>query len=98
MVFDENGVLLTFVDRIIHSLNKMDVLNKNIMNLRKNCILIGDSIHDGEMTKNAAYSNEVKIVFINPEEKNLDSFAEKYDILIKNDGNFTSIELLLRVL
>ncbi len=57
MIFDKEGNLIDFHDRIVHSLNKSKMMDYRFMMLGKNAFLFGDILNDIFMTKQSRYEN-----------------------------------------
>jgi len=93
--WDSSWKAIDYLTPIIHSFNKdetvleqfPDIHNK-IVN-RKNIILLWDSLGDPHMSDWFEYDNLLKIWFLNyREEENIESYKEKYDIIITWDWDF----------
>jgi 5'-nucleotidase len=101
--FNEEGKFIGIKDnKIIHSFNKNEVELENLpiyqeIKNRKNIILLGDSLGDLEMVEGTEYDNIIKIGFYNyPEEESLEEYQRNFDIIIKDDGDFSYINQLLK--
>lgn len=96
-VFDEEGKAVWYNKNVIHVFNKWEVvfhkfpqIEKKIKN-KRNIILLWDSLWDPHMADWAHYDNILKIWFYNEDnEKNLEIYMKKYDILLTWDwdGDF----------
>jgi 5'-nucleotidase len=67
MIFDKNGLMVSYHKPVIHTLNKKEKiiegdLSKILAN-RKNVILMGDSLGDADMAEGFPYENICKIAF-----------------------------------
>jgi len=102
-IWDENGVAKSFKFPIIHSFNKSEtVLEKfpeihNKIENRKNVILLWDSLWDPHMVDWFEYKNLLKIWFLNEKEDELlESYKEKYDVIITWDWDFWIINEIMK--
>ena len=99
--YDSSGNVLGYKSKIIHSFNKNETVIENKENLkeRKNVILLGDSLGDIGMSAGIEHDTIIKIGFLNEKvEEHLEAFAEKYDVLILNDGTMDYILELIKKL
>lgn len=100
--FDEDGKVIGYKSKIIHSLNKNEVQLKgtpyyNIIRERKNVILLGDSVDDLDMLHGIEHKEVIKIGFLNEDiEKNLKNYKENFDVLILNDGSMRYVTSLIK--
>ncbi len=99
--FDEAGKTTKVKGPIIHTFNKdetslpAEVLEK--IKLRKNVILLGDSIGDVGMIEGFNYDNLTKIGFLNEEVKeNLEEYKKHFDIILTKDQDFNFVNKLLK--
>jgi 5'-nucleotidase len=101
-IWNKNGVAIDVKKPIIHVMKKdMRIIHnspifKSIKN-RKNVILLGDSLNDTRMIRGFAFSNLIKIGFLNEEiEKRLDDYKKKFEIVILNDASMYHVNNFLR--
>ncbi|MBU2576093.1 MAG: haloacid dehalogenase-like hydrolase [Nanoarchaeota archaeon] len=101
--FYEDGKAFYKPKSLIHSMNKDETAVQDHPEIyekikdRKNVILIGDSLGDLEMTAGFEYESLLKIGFLNPgEEDNLEEYERNFDIIIKDDGDFSEINKLIK--
>lgn len=101
--WDKNGKAISLKGKIIHSLNKDEIILQEIPEVykiikdRKNVVLLGDNIGDIEMIKGFDYNNLLKIGFLNFDYNRLRGDYEKnFDIVLEGDGDFNFIYDLTR--
>ncbi len=100
--YDKDGFVKGYQSNIIHSFNKNESQLKNhpyndLIEKRKNVILIGDSLGDSHMIEGLDHNQVIKICFINEDTKNsTEVYCKKYDLLILNDGPMDYVNKLLR--
>ena len=101
--WDESGKAISVNNPIIHTLNKSEAVIDDFPEIfkkvkdKKNVILLGDSISDVDMIAGFDYDNLIKIGFLNENiEENIESYKQKYDILILNDSSAEFIVNLLQ--
>ncbi|KAI9296833.1 HAD-superfamily hydrolase [Neoconidiobolus thromboides FSU 785] len=106
MIFskEEPYRLIGFKEPLIHILNKGDVLinelefNQQIKN-KHNCILLGDSLSDLNMSNNFNPTTLLTIGFVNHNtEVLLPEYIEKYDVVITEDGSLEWVNELLELM
>lgn len=91
-IWDSDGKMKGIEEPIIHNFNKDYTSVKKLsfysqIENRKNVILLGDSVSDGQMLNGFDYENLIKIGFLNENEKGeIATYKEVYDIIILNDG------------
>ena len=101
--FDENRKSKSFDgELVINSQNKNEVfLVKmpvfDIIEGRKNIILVGDAIEDLKMLAGSGYDVAISIGFLNEEvEKNIDIFKKNFDVVVTDDGDMNYVTELLK--
>jgi len=100
--FDKNGKFAGIKDKIIHSMNKKEILLRglpvySIVEKRKNVLLLGDSIGDLGMVEGFPYDNIIKIGFLNEEiEARLEEYKKKFDVVITNDPDMNYVNELIK--
>lgn len=98
--FDENGYATGYQDEIIHIMNKSENRMKgheNIIEERKNVILLGDSLEDLNMVNNN--KEVINIGFLNEDVENkLELYKSRFDIVITNDGPMDYVNQLIESL
>ncbi|MEK6926729.1 MAG: hypothetical protein AABW50_05625 [Nanoarchaeota archaeon] len=100
--FDSKGKFRGIEDnKIIHSFNKNEIEIKGLpvydeISKRRNVLLLGDSLGDLKMAEGFPYKNLLKIGFFNPGEEDFEHYADQFDVLIKNDGDFSYVNFLLK--
>jgi len=94
-IFDENNILVGFDKPLITCLNKHLIIQK-YDKLTKNAIIMGDLIADLDMIRGINFENSIKIGFYNlKDDRSLNDFLDSFDIVIKGDGNLSSIVYIL---
>jgi 5'-nucleotidase len=102
--FDSNGKVLGYKSQIIHTFNKGEVAVKDNPEYstvlhRQNIILLGDSLGDLDMSKGINHKTKITIGFYNElDNKHLEVYKEKFDIVITNDGSMDYITDLLKLI
>jgi len=100
--FDGKGTVTGYKGKIVHSLNKneFEIKNANFykkIKIRKNIILLGDSIDDLKMVEGANYDEIIKIGFLNENVKeNLKQYKKAFDVVILNDGTMNFVNELIK--
>jgi len=100
--FDKNGLFVKVIEPIIHSMNKNEIIIKDLkvfkkIKNRKNVILLGDGLGDINMADGFDYNKIIKIGFLNDNiDKKIGFFKENYDIIILNDSSMEYINILLK--
>jgi 5'-nucleotidase len=100
--FDENGKAIKILEPIIHVLNKAETSLKDFplyeqLENRKNVILLGDGLGDADMAEGSDYNDIIKIGFLNEKvEENLQSFKDKFDVVILGDPDMSYVNDLLQ--
>lgn len=96
-IWGEDGKAVDYDRRIVHSFNKWERVLSDYpeiyekVKMRKNVILLWDSLWDPDMIDWFDYDNCIKIGFLNEkEEELLDIYLEKYDVVLTwdSDGEF----------
>jgi len=94
----KKGEFISYNKPIIHSFNKDETIISNFPEIyskikeRKNIILIWDSLWDHYMSDWFEYDNILKIWYLNEKEAELmDSYLERYDIIITWDSDLNFI-------
>ena len=81
------------------SVCKYWAIDQQVVQNRRNLILIGDIIEDVNMVKNLDYDNMISIGFLN-ESRNLKidvkPYLKAYDIVIANDGTFFEVNEIIK--
>jgi 5'-nucleotidase len=100
--FDSQGNAIGIGEEITHTVNKRI---KNIEEIgfymavkdKKNIILLGDDFTDLKMSEGFDYDNILKIGFLNENvDTDLPLYKENFDLIILNDGEFDSVNELIR--
>jgi len=100
--YDNQGNILGYKGAIVHSFNKNETHVKDHkyqdqIKQRKNTLLLGDSLQDPDMALGIDHATILKIGFCNdPNQKNLDSYQEAYDVVIVNDGPMDFVNELVK--
>lgn len=99
----ENGIATGVSDNVIHSLNKNEVsLPNNIKELienRKNIILLGDSTSDIRMAREEARNQALKIGFLEEKvEENKDYYQEQFDVVCTDNTTYNELFQKLPIL
>ena len=104
LLFDEEGNVIGMSesdDDMIHMYNKADMVKKKTKGgnngLRKNVILIGDSLGDLDMAAGVENPDTVLTIgFLNKNiEKNLPVYQNKFDVVLVDDQTMEFPNLLL---
>lgn len=102
--FDQNGKILKFKEKMLHTLNKnIDEFEDNevdkILKDLKYRVVIGDLIEDLNMVGNFEESNVIKLAFLNKNiDKNLQVYNNRFDIVYTNDdANFEEVSKALNI-
>lgn len=99
--WDKKGNAVGINEPIIHVFNKDEQSIKNypvydLIEQRKNVILLGDSLGDLGMITNSDYDNLIKVGFLNENvEENLNLYGENFDILLINDSDMNYVNKLM---
>lgn len=98
----ENGEIVDSIADIIHSMNKYNIkihdsfLEK--LNSRRKAILIGDQISDLKMAGNLNYDELITFGFLESKvEENEEGFLKNFDVILKGDETFESINKILEL-
>jgi 5'-nucleotidase len=100
--FDANGKMIGIKEPIIHSLNKYEIILKDLpvfreIKNRPNILLLGDSLDDVGMVEGFDYKNLLKIGFLNEKvEENLEKFKKTFDVVLLGDPGMEYINNLLK--
>lgn len=93
--WDENWNVIWHDKRIIHVFNKDETVLSdfpeihNLVENRKNVLLLWDSLWDPHMIEGFDYDNILKVWFLNENiESSTDAYKENYDVVITDDGDF----------
>jgi cytosolic 5'-nucleotidase 3 len=106
-IFDNKKKAIGFEQKAVHILNKNEKSYENKdyykrIEGRTNVILLGDMIEDIGMVENHNQENKhitIKIGFLNENQVDLKSkYLKSFDIVIQNDGDFSSINKLLKLI
>lgn len=101
-IWDNCGNAIDYVRPHIHAFNKneISVRGSHIYELienRKNIILLGDNLSDIGMVEGFAYENLLKVGFLNSNvEEKLDEYKRNYDVVITNDSSMEFVYSLLK--
>jgi len=100
--FDENGMFVGIKNKIIHSMNKKEIVLNGLpiyraIEKRKNVLLLGDGLGDLGMIDGFSYDNIIKIGFLNENiEERIGEYKKKFDIVITNDYGMKYVNKLLK--
>ncbi|MBI4708773.1 MAG: hypothetical protein HY764_01050 [Candidatus Portnoybacteria bacterium] len=100
--WDENGRAIRIKQPIIHNMNKDDTAIQDfpvfdIIENRKNVLLLGDRPADIEMIKGFDCKNIIKIGFLNEDiERDLEQFKNSFDVVISGDSSLDYANKLLK--
>ena len=105
-IFSASGTLTGFTEPVLHVFNKTggsfidtSYFYRADVATRKNFVLIGDSLGDLSMIEGISHENVIKVGFLNDRiEERLDTYLEKYDVVILGDGTFNTPFRLLELL
>lgn len=98
--YSNDEYITGFRDDVIHSLNKDErsIQNQPYFNSvtdRKNCILLGDTLTDADMTKGIEHNTILKIGFLNGDVTQLDSFMNVYDIVVEDSNDAINLSEII---
>ena len=98
--YDAEGFMTNYKQPIINSQNKYEIILRqfpffNQLTERTNVILLGDQIDDLGMIEGFDYENLLTFVFAN-EKENEEVFSKKFDVVIKEKGNFNFVNDILK--
>lgn len=101
--WDNNGKAVSTKGKIIHSMNKDETAVKSIPEIydkiknRKNVLLLGDSIGDLGMVDGFDYDTLITVGFFNSGySDSTKEYEEKFDVVLKGDGDFSFVNDLVR--
>lgn len=101
--WDANGKAISPKGLIIHCMNKDETILKKIPKVysiirnKKNVILLGNNIGDLGMIKGFEYKTLLKIGFLNSNYNKLrEEYKNNFDIVLEGDGDFNSVNNLLK--
>lgn len=98
----KDGVIVDSIKDIIHSMNKYDIklsdVVKAAINNKKTAILIGDQLSDLNMDHKLPNDSNITFGFLEANiQENEELFKERFDVVLKDNEGFESIEKLLRL-
>jgi 5'-nucleotidase len=100
--WDENGNAVDYRKPVIHVFNKDETVLESFPEIYskikdgKNVLLLGDSLGDLGMIEGFDYDNLISVGFYNEvDEKGLEEYKEKFDVVITGDGDFGYVNGLL---
>ena len=100
--YDKNNKVIGPSGKIIHVLNKGEIaLNEDKyiqeLKLRKNIVLIGDSLGDLDMVKDIEYDNLLTIgLFTQSDNEELKrKYNDAFDLVIEGDGSFKKVNEII---
>ncbi len=100
--FNVDGKVLGYKSKVIHTFNKGEIAVKDdpvyskILH-KENIILLGDSLGDLDMSKGLEHKVKITIGFYNEkDEKHLELYKDKFDIVITGDGPMDYVNELLK--
>lgn len=100
--FDNAGNAVKVLEPIIHTFNKAEVTLKGHsiyekIKVRKNVLLLGDSVGDVGMIKGFDYENLIKVGFLNENiESNLELYKKNFDVVLTDDQDFDFANKLIK--
>ena len=101
--WDNKGQAVSSKEPIIHVMNKNEIVLEKIPEVyqiiqnKKNVILIGDSLGDLGMIEGFNYDNLIKIGFLNLyEEDQKQYYLDNFDVILTSDGDFSFINELIK--
>lgn len=104
LIWDKNWIAIWYEKPVIHVFNKDETILKDFseiyekIKLRKNVILLWDSLWDPKMIDWFDYNNLLKIGFLNDKiDELLEEYKKNYDVLIIWDGDFSFINEILDI-
>lgn len=92
----ENKIAVGMVGDVIHSLNKDEVLIsdeiKNIIQNRKNIVLLGDSISDIKMINKELRNDALKIGFLEEKiDENMEHYKNNFDVVCTDNTSYDEL-------
>ncbi|MDE6141536.1 MAG: haloacid dehalogenase-like hydrolase [Bacilli bacterium] len=95
-----NDEIVDSIDDIIHSMNKYNIqvpnYFKKVLSSRKKAILIGDQLSDLKMMGNLDADDVISFGFLESKvEENEEEFLKRFDVVLKGDETFDSINKIL---
>lgn len=98
----KDGVIAPCIDDIIHSMNKCNIKLPesfaNKLSSRRKAILIGDHIGDLKMVGNLNYDELITFGFLESNvEENEEDFLKNFDVVLKGNETFDSINKMLKL-
>lgn len=99
--WDKEGKASMMKEPIIHSLSKYEtaIQNYSVFNVienRRNVILLGDSVDDLGMVKGFDYDNLITIGFLNDKvEENREHYKKVFDVVLTGDADMIYVNKLL---
>ena len=98
----KNGEFTGLKGTIIHSHNKnivnLDKKTKELINTKKNILLIGDGLADLKMISEEDIKRAITVGFLDEKiEENLDYYNKEFDIVITDNGSFDDINKILNI-
>ena len=96
----ENGIAISNGNKIIHSLNKNEVIYtdeiKDLVKNKKYKILLGDQIEDIKAVNKEEIESTIKIGFLSPD-SNFDLFKDNFDIVMMDDDYNDLMDVLFGI-
>jgi 5'-nucleotidase len=102
--FDSQGNAIGLGEEITHTVNKRIKSVEEIgfymeIKDKKNIILLGDDLTDLKMSEGFNYANILKVGFLNENaDTDLPLYKENFDFIVLNDGEFDSVNGLIKEL
>jgi 5'-nucleotidase len=100
--FDKSGKAIGYKGKIVHVFNKDESQVKSTpyfekIVLRKNVILLGDSLGDLKMVGQIPYDEIIRIGFlVENVDSQLDDFKKNFDVILLGDGSLDFVNDLLK--
>ena len=99
--FDEEGKVIGYNSKIIHTFNKNEYAVKDTpyfkeIEKRKNVLLLGDNLGDLGMSEGLSHNCIIRIGFLNKKvDTLLDQFKDNFDVIILGDGGMEFVNELV---
>lgn len=98
----KDDIIVDSIKDIIHSMNKYDIVLSDVVKTaikdRKMAIIIGDQLSDLNMDHKLPNNSNITFGFLEANiRKNEELFRERFDVVLKDNEGFESIEKLLRL-
>ena len=96
LVFDPDGIAVTYRTPLIHSLNKHErlVASTQEMTGRRNLLLLGDTLEDTRMAENISHTRLLSFAFP-PDSVHLQKYQTAYDVVLAPETSLEPVNAVL---